>query len=179
MLDPLAHFVSALSSLAWPVLAGIILYVFRAEFRSIFAAIGAGLPGVMARPFRAKFPGGEFQVEGTTEHRPPAVQQPPSQAQLRAADPLVHSPARKILATLWHYQQQHFPSLTDPMKRWTFAVLPNAPLYPDYLEGRSNLIRAGLVAITSDTNQTALTGDGFVFCREHAEDLAAAERYDF
>ena len=84
--------------------------------------------------------------------------------------------ARKILKTLWHYQNAHFPN--DPGNRWCFAVGVGAPDYMAFSLGLLELIKADLVGI--DPNGLAfLNNRGMEYCDAFKEEvLSYPEMYE-
>ena len=85
--------------------------------------------------------------------------------------PLHDSDARrKVLATLWRYQQQLFSN--EPEKRWTFAVSPTASDFAFYLRGVAQLVSEGVVIVLPQNHQCTLTNEGFIYCKQHPEELS-------
>lgn len=74
---------------------------------------------------------------------------------------------KKILATLWYYQQKQFKD--DTIKRWTFTVNPFAPDYPEYLEALANLVKIRLVAVSPENHQCRLTSVGIDFMKKRKD----------
>jgi hypothetical protein len=116
------------------------------------------------------------RAQGQTK-KPPA---PRSSVQIANTDQLqLSGDAKKILATLWRYQNQHFHD--DPTKRWTFTVFPTAPAeaYSSYLTGLGELVKAGLVVVSPENNQCMLTGEGIFYIQSHGEVIAGQDIYVF
>jgi hypothetical protein len=97
-------------------------------------------------------------------------------APVRAVVP-TDSMARKILATLWKYQQKHFGR--NYAQRWTFAVLPGAREYAQYLSGLSLLVQGGLVVVDPTLQQCLLTDAGIHLCEAHDSVLAQEPTFVF
>lgn len=77
--------------------------------------------------------------------------------------------ARRILNTLWHYQQQHFP---DPKKgRWTFGLHPASPFWIDYTRALAELFNAGLIEHNPANGQVFLTNRGIDYSERHSSSL--------
>jgi hypothetical protein len=84
---------------------------------------------------------------------------------------------RKIVATLWKYQKLHFPS--DKSRRWTFTVSQEAPDFPRFSRGLTELARKQLVAIAPN-GQVMLTNGGLAFCERNNADISTnwTDTYD-
>jgi hypothetical protein len=99
--------------------------------RGALILIGIGfLPWLTLFVKKFKLPGG---VEGEMHQRSQgSTEKPAPPADVSTNNELssaILSPEeKKIMATLWRYQKQHFGE--DKSKRWTFIVSPTAPLYP-------------------------------------------------
>jgi len=116
------------------------------------------------------------RAQDTTDQLPPAPSAPSTPAQPTSApagDPLADPNARRILATLWRYQRQHFAN--DDTRRWTFTVHPFAPAYPDFVTGLALLLRRGLAVVAPENNHCMLSNEGLAFCRQHATELEAEQ----
>lgn len=74
---------------------------------------------------------------------------------------------KKILATLWHYQQIH--SKDDITRKWTFAVNFYAPFYPEYLEAIAKLMNTRLISLNPENNQCMLTDFGINFMKQNEQ----------
>ncbi|HSW54774.1 MAG TPA: hypothetical protein VLH59_06765 [Ignavibacteriaceae bacterium] len=146
--------------------------------RTIFLLALGSLPWLSLFFKKFKIPGlleGEThdRTQSTTEKPiPPAVN-----VQISQQTHLFSAHAMKILATLWRYQRQHFKD--DFSKRWTFAVFPNAVVYPSYLTGIAELLNAGLVAVLTDNYQVLLTNEGISYIQQHDEVQNYKEVYTF
>lgn len=81
--------------------------------------------------------------------------------------------SKKILRTLWRYQQKHFKD--DFSMRWTFTVLPNSASYPNYLKGLAPLVERGLVAVPQ--GQCALTNEGVIMMDNLGDDDIKGDFY--
>lgn len=77
--------------------------------------------------------------------------------------------AKRILATLAKYQKEHCG--TDQNKRWTFVVLPGSPAYSEYLKAVSELLEAGKVLVSPETNHVMLSSEGLKHVEDDAETL--------
>jgi len=111
--------------------------------------------------------------QGSTEKPPP----PRQFERVPAVAEDVSSDARKILATLWRYQKQHFKE--DYSKRWTFAVFPSAPAYSSYLSGLAELLKRGMVVVSPQNQQCMLTNEGIAFIQRHPEIQNDEDIYTF
>ncbi len=86
--------------------------------------------------------------------------------------------ARKILATLWHYQKKTFGD--EPgASRWEFLVTKDSPEAAEFERAANRLLFVGLVAFDPSSEMYFLTSVGIVFCRAHDAELAQAERFRF
>lgn len=74
---------------------------------------------------------------------------------------------KKILATLWHYQQVHHKD--DTSHRWTFTISPFDPDYAEYLQAIAGLIKIRLVSVSPENYQCMLTAYGIVFMKENRQ----------
>ena len=113
------------------------------------------------------------KLQGMTEDRSPVSQKPinPQITELSAIE-------KKILSTLYKYQNQSFPN--DRIKRWTFTVKPNAIMeYPDYLNGVATLLKKGLIAVVVETYQCYLTNDGLDFIKNNLSIYDERNIYQF
>lgn len=77
--------------------------------------------------------------------------------------------ARRVLATLWKFQQQCSPNFTN--ERWTFIDVPGSPTFPLYQRGLSELMGKSYVTITPSNGHAMLTNEGIRFCRENSKDI--------
>ena len=131
--------------------------------------IGIGfLPWLTLFVKKFKLPGG---VEGETHQRSQGSTEkpvPPTDESMRTelSDSGLSPEEKKIMATLWRYQKQHFGD--DRSKRWTFIVSPTAPLYSRYLRGISELFDKGLISLASD-HHIMLTNEGFHFMENNVD----------
>ena len=78
--------------------------------------------------------------------------------------------ARRVVATLWHYQQQLFGE--DSARRWGFGVGIGARDYGPYRDGVGELADAGLVHV-DPRGLGCLRNEGMRFCGEHRAILDA------
>jgi hypothetical protein len=156
-----AEMIRALADFAWPVVALVVARMFQDD-----------LCQILKRLRRGKLFGQEVELDQSiTEHPPP----PLAALSGAEADAFSHPDARKILATPWRYQKQHFPN--DPSKRWTFLVRPNAPVYAQYLGGLSALVASGLVVVDPETQHAMLSNEGLAACESRAAELEALHDY--
>jgi len=156
-----AEMIHALADFAWPAVALVVAWMFQDDLRQ-----------ALRRLRRGRFFGQEVELDqSTTEHPPPPLAAP-SRGE---ADAFSDPEGRKILATLWRYQKQHFPN--DPSKRWTFLVRPNAPAYAQYLGGLSALVASGLVVVDPETQHAMLSNEGLAACESRAAELEALHDY--
>lgn len=84
--------------------------------------------------------------------------------------------AQKILRTLWRYQKQLYE---DYSRRFTFAIFPTAPDYPEYLEGLSVLLKMNLISMNPENHQSALTNEGIILMESLADDDTKGDFYVF
>lgn len=141
--------------------------------------IGIGfLPWLTLFVKKFKLPGG---VEGETHQREQGSTEKPAppvdEATHKGLTTSSLSPEeKKIMATLWRYQKQHFGD--DKSKRWTFVVSPTAPLYSKYLKGTSELFEKGLISFAPD-HHIMLTNEGIQFMEHNIEVQNNAAIYSF
>ena len=111
------------------------------------------------------------RTQGTTERPLPPKESPVTSLQSLSDD------AKKILATLWKYQKQHFKD--EYSRRWTFRVFPNAYQYSSYLSGISELIKSGLVVVSPENEQCMLTNEGISFIVRNTDIQNTEDIYKF
>jgi hypothetical protein len=70
--------------------------------------------------------------------------------------------SKMVIRTLWKYQRAK--STKDFSERWTFAVLPAALNYAEFIRGLAPLLERGLVTLTRD-GQCVLTDEGITFIK--------------
>jgi hypothetical protein len=87
------------------------------------------------------------------------------------------SDAKKILATLWRYQQQSFKN--DFSKRWTFLIYPGSAQFIEYINGLGELLKYGYVSVRSDNSQVMLTNEGIYYIQHHKEIQVYEDYYIF
>jgi hypothetical protein len=75
--------------------------------------------------------------------------------------------ARKILATLWRYQEQILKD--DQRKRISFTISNDRPEYPSYISGRDELVSIGLIAPGTMKDYCQLTDEGLDFVKKNHE----------
>jgi len=80
------------------------------------------------------------------------------------------SQTRKVLKTLWTFQQKQFPN--DMSKRWGFGVALGSPEYMAYSLGVVDAIKLDLVAIEG-RGFCYLTDVGFAYCKQHEAAITA------
>ena len=81
---------------------------------------------------------------------------------------------RKVLKTLWKFQQQQFPN--DNSKRWGFTVGIRAPDYMAYSLGLLEAIRFGFVAVDA-RGFSFLTDVGLAYCQQQDPAIAAETEF--
>ncbi len=81
---------------------------------------------------------------------------------------------RKVLKTLWMFQQKQFPN--DTTKRWGFGVSLGAPDYLYYSTGVREALKYRLVAI-DPRGFAFLTDAGIAYCQQHDAALAAEPEF--
>jgi hypothetical protein len=69
---------------------------------------------------------------------------------------------RKILNTLWRYQQRY----RSPDAHWTFTLYPNHPEYANFQWAIAKLIESRLVYFDRNTEQYSLTDSGREFMKD-------------
>jgi hypothetical protein len=72
---------------------------------------------------------------------------------------------KKILATLWHYQQLAFKD--DTNGRWGFRISPYDLDFVEYLQAVAELIKVRLVYLNQDNYYCMLTADGIAFMKQN------------
>ena len=111
------------------------------ELTLILLGLGA-LPWLTLFFKKLKLPGIEAETHDVAQSTTSKPLPPPSKPQPTKPDEDLPPAAKKILATLWKYQKQHFRD--DYSKRWTFTVQPNAQGYPYFLSGLAETVQRGL-----------------------------------
>ena len=137
------------------------------DAKSPVDAVTLGLVGLGVLPWLTLF-FKKFKVHGLVEgeahnraqgsSKQPPAPEPNAQAQVPNFGELPPS-AKKVLRTLWRYQKELFK---DFNRRWTFAIFPTAPDFPDYLEGVACLLKVNLVSMNPENHQVALTNEGII-----------------
>lgn len=117
------------------------------------------------------------RTQGITEKPLPPKESPVSVPQLKITSSTLSNDAKKILATLWKYQKQHFKE--DYSRRWTFRVFPVAYQYSSYLSGLSELIKSGLVVVSPENEQCMLTNEGINFVVNNTDIQSIEDIYKF
>jgi len=77
--------------------------------------------------------------------------------------------AKKVLATLWKYQQKQFPNWRE--RRWTFTVRTGSPEYMEFSLGELLLSQKGYIAV-APSGQIMLSDEGCKFCEEHILEIS-------
>lgn len=131
-----------------------------------------------------KLPGG-FEAEADRQQGKTDSPAPPAQPtkELQSQKPSVislsdlNSEAKKIIRTLWKYQQELFHD--KPEARWTFAVFHNADVYASYTIGLGQLLELGLVSLAKNQTsaQCMLTNEGMTFCKDNTKNIDAFPTY--
>lgn len=85
--------------------------------------------------------------------------------------------AKKIMATLWKYQKQHFKD--DFSRRWTFTVHPQAQGFPNFLTGLAEMVQRGLVAVAPENQHCMLTNEGISYIQNNPELQSYSDLYTF
>lgn len=78
-------------------------------------------------------------------------------------------PEMKVLATLWKYQNIHYPGTRQ--QRWTFTVGRDSPEFMMFSLGFLQLVRKGFADIAPNNAQVVLTDAGYDFCQQHGQEL--------
>lgn len=84
-------------------------------------------------------------------------------------------PEKKVLATLWKYQQIHFPN--PELGQWTFTVNPRVPDYAVFSMGLMGLRILGLAGVAQN-GQAVLTREGVFYCQHQPEVSLWTDTYD-
>ncbi len=92
---------------------------------------------------------------------------PPAFAALR-------SQTRKVLKTLWLFQQKQFPN--DTTKRWGFGVALGSPDYMAYSTGLLEAIKNGLAAVDA-RGFCFLSDAGIAYCQQRHADISAEPEF--
>ena len=74
---------------------------------------------------------------------------------------------KKILATLWHYQQEY--SKSDPNKKWGFVANPYSYDFPEYLQAVAALLKLGFITVIPPNYYCFLTPDGLAFMKQNTQ----------
>jgi hypothetical protein len=170
--------VSALISVV--ALVGAVTHAYCPSIKVDFVTLGllalAALPWLSSIFKRIEVPGigtVEYQDRKQGTSAPVAPSAPTA-----LAPPVVGDPdARKVIATLWRYQKQH--AADNPNVRWTFALAPNAPSFPEYLRGIAQLVSLGLAAVSPENHQSMLTNEGIRYCSENDAEIEQTDFYAF
>jgi hypothetical protein len=67
---------------------------------------------------------------------------------------------KKILGTLWRYQRINYPNGFS--QRWTFAVGPEDPEYPEFLEAIGGLAKLRYVSMNPADHRWAIDPAGIM-----------------
>jgi len=81
--------------------------------------------------------------------------------------------AERLLATLWKYQLKYGGE--DGLSRRTFAILPGAPLYVDYVKAVGELLALGLVVVSPENHQVMLSDAGLDYARKNRARLESLQ----
>ena len=81
---------------------------------------------------------------------------------------------RKVLKTLWMFQQKQFPN--DTTKRWGFGVSLGSPDYMAYSNGLLELLKHSLAAVDA-RGFCFLSDAGIAYCQQHNADIAAETEF--
>ena len=153
---------------AWPAAAVVLVFVLRNPLGRLLARLIEIKWGDKSARFE------QGRVEEPAELATATTIKPTDAVSLKR----LTSHAKKILATLWHYQQVHFPDSTDD-RRWTFLVLPPSDYWTDYYVGGGELTAGGLIRSVRPDRRIFLSDAGMAFCKENAEALKQEERIVF
>lgn len=85
--------------------------------------------------------------------------------------------ARRVLATLWHFQRQHFGE--DRTRLWALSAPPDRAQLPDFFRAVAEILEVGLVDLDRDTRMIALTTEGYRYCEAKNYGQYSEERYRF
>ncbi|MFN3242510.1 MAG: hypothetical protein ACE37K_13485 [Planctomycetota bacterium] len=159
--DGAEFFLRLVEALAWPLVVLVIVWWFR---KHVVALLG--------RLRSWDSPWGKYEFgEGTTS----APEAAPD-AELVPENVELGDMGRRVLNTLWHYQQQHFKKPTEG--RWTFGLDPRSSVWRDYTRAVAKLFEAGLVEHDPGNGQVFLSNKGVAYCQKNAAGLGA-DRFTF
>ena len=155
----------------------LIFHVFSSNINLDWVSVG--LLGFVLFPWfihlikGVELPGGTKLDFGPVQQATAETPAPSSQVPIKPdIDPLSDSHVIKTLKTLWKYQQEYFSD--DPVKRWTFKVIPPAPGYGDYLSSVAILYKAGYITVHPEKAFCMLTNEGISFCKENTERIMSS-----
>ena len=163
-----------ISRSAWPNL-------FVIDEKSLILIGIATLPWLTFFFKKIKLPGGleaeSNRQQGSTANPSPPTNRPAEEQREAKKFSDLKSPSKKIVKTLWEYQQMHFRDERD--KRWTFTVLHIAEDYSSYVIGLGELLDLGIVSLSKDEKnaQCMLTNDGLGFCEANVDEIATYNNY--
>jgi|GEM_PF-3280644 len=81
---------------------------------------------------------------------------------------------RKVLKTLWMFQQKQFPN--DTTKRWGFGVSLGSPDYMAYSTGLLEALKYGFAAVDA-RGFCFLSAAGVAYCHQHDTAIAAETEF--
>jgi len=124
-----------------------------------------------------KLPGFEYEYNDRSQNQVRSTNPPASVSENIVVDSTLNNDSIRILATLWKYQTERYG--TDYSTRWTFNIFPNAPAYPNYLNGLAELVRLGLVSVVPENNQVLLTNHGIEYINQNPNIKSNTDIYRF
>jgi hypothetical protein len=141
--------VDLIGHLVWPVTILILVFIFKTELINLINRLIEAPPGFK---FRASHDA--IRIDEAVPKKEFSVY------------------TKSLLATLWKYQQEHYPKDPTGIGRWTFMVHHKSKKYEQFRLGLSECINAGLVGLWIFNNQVYLLDKGIEYCQENSEELS-------
>ena len=140
---------------AWPIIVLAAIIMFRKSIIGLIDEIEEG----------------GFGSVGLKRGKSGKTKAPPSSGPQEKSSIVDSQKIKKLLATLWKYQQKHH-GRTFTESRWTFLISPASPNYPEYLSALSEAVNKGLVVVSPQSIQCFLTNSGLKYCIENETELS-------
>jgi hypothetical protein len=83
---------------------------------------------------------------------------------------------KRILRTLWHYQEKIYPKVN---RLWTFKIRSDATEYPEYLLALGKLVKKDIVFVNPANGQCALKANGIRMMKSIVDDKDKDDYYHF